>query len=93
MHEQFVHGSAPCVRHDPMGSMMSMFMEAAGEGQSDAAEGTGQSVPKIKDMLDAAIQTLQEVLVLMITQAHYCFGMDMMCLDRHWSRYFRSLLR
>ena len=36
--------------------MMSQYMEAAGEGQSDAAEGTGQSVQKRKDMLDAAIQ-------------------------------------
>ncbi len=44
-----------------MGSMMSQYMEAAGEGQSDAAEGTGQSVQTSKDMLDAAIQHYQRI--------------------------------
>ena len=43
-----------------MGSMMSLYMEAAGEGQDDPAEGKG-SADERKDMLDAAIEQYRKI--------------------------------
>jgi hypothetical protein len=39
-----------------MGSMLSLYMVAAREDHSYATEGTGNSVQKKKDILDAAIE-------------------------------------
>jgi hypothetical protein len=46
-----------------MGSMLSLYREAAGEGQSDAAEleGRSHSVHKRRDMLDAAIEHYRKI--------------------------------
>ena len=44
-----------------MGSMLSLYREAAGEGQSDAAEGRSHSVQKRRDMLDAAIEHYRKI--------------------------------
>jgi hypothetical protein len=44
-----------------MGSMLSLYREAAGEGQSDATEGRSHSVQKMTDMLDAAIEHYRKI--------------------------------